>query len=216
MFLNSDKPIKVVLLPAWLCNTLDKDGLPLTYALDVHALRRILSVNDVAFYIAINNHLYEVLPESIKSTFEPALFAPDLLKSTLDYMLPDASGFYPDRSEVEDICMRVTNLVYGDYALEGNKPSVQHLLDILPHNELVPVDSGSLTLNDLNFKIYSLEDGVFGLEFSLKTNKTSSLKQTIQSYDSVLKLLVGLYGLERMASTPLFKHYVDITRVAEE
>ena len=93
---------------------------------------------------------------------------------------------------------------------------MQHLLDILPHNELVPLDKNSLSFNQLNFEMEMIEDNVFGLKFSLKNNKQSPLTQTIQSYDTVLRLLVGLYGLQTIAESSFFSEYVKITRTAEE
>lgn len=202
--------LSLVLLPTWLCNMLESRGMRATHALDLHSLRRILSVRDIAFYVAVNRFIYDSLPEAFKNTFLPVNF------NNADFTLPSKEGDYPDRQDVEDTYRRVNNIIEGDYALEENRPTMQHLLDILPHNELVPFDKNTLSFNQLNFEMEMMEDNVFGLKFSLKNNKQSPLTQTIQSYDTVLRLLVGLYGLQTIAESSFFSEYVKITRTAEE
>ena len=204
------KPKKLVIIPQWLLNTLRSNNLALTYALDIHALRRIISLNSVAFYTAVNTYLYDSLPEGIKGTFNPVQ-----LLDPLPYMMQDNAGYYPEEKDVLETARVVGNLLSGEYSINERKPTIQHVLDIMPHYELKPMAEGSLTERDLNFTMEMIEDDVFGIMFTLKDNKTSSLQQTIQSYDSVLTLLIANYGLNEVAKTAAFKTYCDLTRKIE-
>lgn len=65
--------MKIILTPDWLLRALDAAGEDYSTALNLTKLTSILSREDVAFYIYVNRHLHQLLPdggEPIINTFE--------------------------------------------------------------------------------------------------------------------------------------------------
>lgn len=201
------KPWRLVLLPKWLVTLLESNNLPIRYALDIHALSRILSLNDVSFYAAINIYLFQHMHESLKQTFIPAN-----ILDPFEYLLPEKNGQFPNADVINAGVTKITSLVNNQYSLDGYKPSGCHLLDILPHNELYDVKEKPIEVSELQFKIQSIDIDIFGVTFDLKDKKENPVKQTLASLYDSLALVSGLYDPVTVARTELFKSYARLSK----
>lgn len=205
MLTSSNASFKLVLIPSWLEEVMRTKQKSLRYCLDIHALSRILSENDVAFYVAINTYLYEHLHAAIKDTFTRA----DIL-SPFDYLLPDSTGTYPNEADVHANLDKIRGLVNGQFSLDSNKPSGYNLLDILPHNELLEIKNSPIEISSLNFQLHVLDIDLFGITFSRKDPTENSDKQTKRSLYNALNVMTGLYPFTQIAGTSLFKTFALI------
>lgn len=199
--------LKLVLIPTWLTDVMSAKQKPLRYCLDIHALSRILSENDVAFYVAINTYLYEHLNQALRNTFQPVQ-----LLSPFEYLLPDATGAYPNESDVRDGLAKITGLINGQYALTENRPSGFNLLDILPHNEILELKNSPIEIASLNFEVQMLDIDVFGITFSRKLPTENLDKQTSACLYKTLGMLTGLYPFPEVVQSGVFKAYANISR----
>jgi len=198
--------LELVILPEWLLNSLKSNNLSLANALDISSLTRILSVDDVSFYLAINRYLFEEINKPLRDTFIRVDFS-QLDKYTMS--LPD--GTRPNRESVKEKFNVIENKTLNMYSLPSYKPTLDNLLDILPYNENGGESIKSVE-GELVFELVEVRENVFGIKFKRRNNKAPMLLQTIQCYDDVLSQLDGLYGFEYISTLPLFNAFCRMSR----
>ena len=198
--------LELVILPQWLLNSLKANNLSIAHALDISSLTRILSVDDVSFYLAINMYIFDEINKPLKDTFARVNFA-ELDKYTLS--LPD--GTRPNRETVQEKYRVIENKTLNMYSLPSYKPTIDNLLDILPYNEKGEGSIKSVEA-ELVFELVEVRENVFGIMFKRRDTKAPTLAQTIQCYDDVLSQLDGLYGFEYISTLPVFNAFCRMSR----
>lgn len=203
---------KLVILPQWVKRALEANKLSLAHALDPSSLVRILSINDVAFYVAVNQYLFDKIHRPLGATFQ--LY--DLL-STSGYVMSDNHGHVSSRAEVATLYERLRNKVEEYYMEDFQDPkdiNPRHLIDILAYNELSETDDQKGAIDSYLFDFILLKDDVYGVTFKEHDVTAALGPQLIKAYNDLLRFITGIHGLESVASTEVFSEFVSLSRRA--
>lgn len=202
---------RLVIMPVWLLRSLEADGLSRAHVLDVTSLARILSVNDVAFYVALNEYLFDKMPKAIRQTF----MSLSLLNNT--HAMPDNHGNVATTEAADALCARLRRKVDEYYMAEFQDPkeiNPRHLIDKLAYHEISNNSDRVDSVDQYLFEVVLLKDDIYGITFKPHDPETALGGQLVKSYDDLLRLLQGIHGFTNVAGTEAFSEYVNLMRRA--
>ena len=202
--------LSLVIVPAWLEDALRKAGMGVERALDLSALSRISSLEDVAFYTSVNYHLFNQIPKPIKETFDSYRFFSDENKLGRTHVKADDLGNYPTDTEYKALIDKVRDKTWGDGAVRFGNPTPRQLLAVLPYTK-ESQDIPNTSLNFL-FDVFYLTDDIVGIRFYLANPKRPFNEQLYQCYDRLLAFLTSHRKFEQVATTPVFQEFVNMSR----
>lgn len=221
--MNEKIKASLLLLPQWLENAIAKSGENISIATDLTKLSRILTAEDVAFYISINK---------IFNTYgnQWSAFVSDLRES---FLLTDINSMTNDaRHQAPQSNDPINGYTIEEYLENVNKRSDAHIL----MNELgtaeslstllsayVTINRSSSTGNNYVYELVELRENVYGLRIRhLNAEEEASLIENsiedinVYCYDTVLAYLSKFYALSELAQTSLFGSFVRITSPATQ
>lgn len=201
---------RLIILPVWLKKTLEANHLGLSSSLDAVSLTRILSVNDVSFYVALNEYLFDKIHPGIHKTFMPFDFLGEG-----NTVLHDSKGGILRKEDVDAMRAKLRKKVNEYYMADFQDPkdiNPRHLIDLLAYNEISEIQGEKDSIDDYVFDIVLLKDNVYGIIFKHRDKDLPIGPQQIESYDKALDLLIGIHGFEQMAATAAFNEYVALSK----
>lgn len=204
-----EKHFKIVILPYWLEAALAANNLPITAALDLMTLSRILSFRDVCFYTALNNWAYDLLPKPIQSTF----YCINLQYDSIKYLMSNAGGNKPSVSESNLFYKRIDSNVGYHYDMinkqtkDGDK---KILLSLFPYDTVE--DAVQEVGSDYLFNIFDITDDVVGIRFTLPDKHVPYGSQLKGCYNDTLKFLTSHMRFTDVAKTSIFNEFARLGR----
>lgn len=177
---------KVVLIPHWIHETLTRHQLPISEALNFNALRRIVSANDLAGYLLLNNrHAHHVgLTDRPDSVFTDlgVVFYKTITQEHISYL---NDVLYP---------LADTDIVKND------------LID-----RLFSADSRTPQY-EVPFNIYDLSSEHQGIVINpgYFTGEAGSDQHIFDLLEAVVKALYVYAPLHEVARTPVFLRYLGL------
>jgi len=207
--------VSLVIVPAWLEAALKAGGLSIERALDLPALSRISSLDDVGFYTSINYHLFDQIPGPLAKTFRAYDFFADGRKPgecSYDrrHVKPDNKGDIISDKEFGELIRRIRSRTWNWGAVQYAEPSPKHLMAALPYTKesLDEADSTRFYL----FDVFYITDDVYGVRFVKANPNRPYGEQLYQCYDRLLNFLTLHNRFEDIAATPAFREFVTMSR----
>lgn len=221
--MNEKIKASLLLLPRWLEDAIAKSGENISIATDLTKLSRILTAEDVAFYISINKifntygNQWSSFVSDLRETF---------LLTDINSMTNDARHHAPQSNDL------INGYTIEEYLENVNKRSDAHIL----MNELgtaeslstllsvyVTINRSNPTGNNYVYELVELRENVYGLRIRhLNAEEEASLIENsiddinVYCYDTVLAYLSKFYALSELAQTSLFGSFVRITSPATQ
>jgi hypothetical protein len=190
--------MKVVLIPTWLEDALNAASKPLVTCLDAVALSSIVSNDDVAFYIDLNNRLLpELFPELAESLYGGTLYP--FFKDGVDQTVL--------RNLQDYLSKRMSDLHLEHPTL----PLYTAISFFAPQTSGNDAYHGSAK-KDYTFEAFSLSSDVIAIRVRLKNPDESSQMQDLAAYDTFFTLLSTYVPMEQFAQTTVFRKYVELSR----
>lgn len=171
--------MKIIVLPLWLEQALERSKLPLSTLNDSQKMCAILSPADVAFYIYVQNNRQLVLPEDILCSFDMSTPPLQLTAEAEE----QHRKFYVEMG-VKDIDNIMKQLV-GDSAVGNPSVSASNLL-LLPE---------------------MLDEDTIVVRVRVGAQPTNNLQRE-EFYDELCKLYQLHKGFEALTKMPMFKGYL--------
>jgi hypothetical protein len=175
---------KVILIPHWVHETLTRHHLPVCEALNFHALRRIVSANDLAGYILLNRLAHHTGISENNGAF-------------------DAMGSVFHASLTPEHTKYLYDVVYPLTEME------QFKVDLM--DRLFSPDSRSPRYEE-PFNIYDLSSDYEGVVINpgFFTGDVASFEHVFSLVEGVVKALYVYAPLHEVASTPVFLRYLGL------
>lgn len=190
--------LRMVLIPAWLEEAIKAAKVPLNTVLDTVKLSSIVSKDDVAFYIDVNNRLYPKMFQPVSQTVPPKELYPfgnrdgdQALRELQDYLTRRLENRQLEEPEIPPHAMLQHMPIHG---VEGNG-----------------VGNNS---QDYIFEVFQLDGDVLGMRVALKREDETSIGQDVRSYNAFIQQLSQYLEFETIATTPAFNEYVRLSRLA--
>lgn len=182
--------LKIVFLPRWLENPLKAAGADLSTLTDIKKLLSILSKEDVAFYLHTQDSLFQLLSQPVMSTLSAYPFYDKLRR---------CSGLSED--EIAEI-QQLMACGAGDH---GSPEEVVRAF--MGDNYCPHIDSRWVNFM-LTAEMLDHETVVVRMVKDAPTEKTDQLLGYF--YEQLLKLTYMFHPFDRVASTSLFKAYLEL------
>jgi len=199
--------LSLVIVPQWVRAAMQAKGMAMNRVLDLMALSRILSKRDVSFYISIYTRQFEKLPDPLKKTFD---YYEYLYREKDRVITEDGFGNTPSPADVQKFYREMSCLTWSRDEIGIQFPEAASLVSLLPHGA---DDSQSYDINtNLVFDIYPITETVYGISFTPADPSRPFMEQITECYDKLLGQLCGIHGLQAIADTPAFQHYVQLSR----
>ena len=202
--------IKLVIVPNWLeavmaANSLEKEAL-----VDLVALSRIMSENDICFYVAINSNMIEKIGPAIGETLQCHSLATD--NGSLTVTRQDGSR--PSPEEVKALNEKLNSKMYGFTRtnLELLYPTASSLVSVMPYRGITDDKDGASDEMFL-FELFEIRERMLGIRFTRPDTAVSYEQQLWACYDRALELLHLYVSEHDVAKTAMFKEYVKLCRV---
>lgn len=199
--------LELVIIPDFITKALEAHKWPKERALDIMSLARILSLEDVCFYIAINMYLFEQLPKAFQETFSSFNFNND------KYVMNDSGGYKPSKVDIDNYRKRVDNNVWSTItANQWEGKNKLTFLSALPHeisNELSSKEND----NEFLFDVSLIGDGLYGVCVKPADTHKSFAVQVLDCYEQTLSVLMMDNKFEEVVLTPLFAQYTKLARI---
>lgn len=211
--------LSMVAVPVWLDQALKATRTSERQILDVEAMSRITSRDDVAFYAICNNEIGVFL-----EGLHPALIAlcntlrsyPLLNPESWTNVKADNDGLYPTQEEYMKSLQRIRDRVdirmysYGDNPEQNTRASL--LKELVP--ALTYPFEGAESKNDINIlpMVFYIRDNVYGVRFMQANPKYDYIVQLHRSISEVLEILCAHHPFSEVAKLPIFAAFVDICR----
>lgn len=177
---------KVVLIPHWIHETLNRHQLPVSEALNFNALRRIVSANDMAAYVLLNRHAHHV----------------GLGEPNEQYREIDLGVAFQ-----KTIMAEHTSYLYEVVYPLADSPSVKN--DLV--DRLFSADSRTPQYEE-PFNIYDLSTEFQGVVINpgFFTGEAGSDQHVFNLLEAVVKALYVYAPLHEVASTSVFLRYLGL------
>ncbi len=209
-------PAKLLLIPSCMLEKINKEGANVEILSDAAKLSNIFTVEDVAFYISINNlfntygsqwdKLFKDLLDTFVTTDIYNMSEDNLGRESLSNSLK--GGLTPPEY-LERVKRRSDSQLVMNELVGASDLATQHKF-------LSVVTRSNNNANIYVFTLAELTENVFGL--IVKSLSAESLKDvdsvvgehlnTKAQYNSILETLSKFYQISDLSQTPLFKGYV--------
>lgn len=221
--MNEKIKASLLLLPQWLENAIAKSGENISIATDLTKLSRILTAEDVAFYISINKifNTYGNQWSEFVSDMRGSFLLTDINSMTNDARIQapqsnDLINGYTIEEYLENVNKRSdAHLLMNEL---GNAESLSTLLSMY-----VTINRSTPTGNNYVYELVELRENVYGLRIrQLNAEEEASLIENsitdinVYCYDTVLAYLSKFYALSELAQTSLFGSFVKIASPANQ
>ncbi len=200
---NPRKYWQLVIIPGFIDDVLKAHHLPIERALDIMSLSRILSVDDVSFYLSINHFLFEKLPKSFQDTFNNFEFMES------KYVMCDSGGMRPSDEDVQAFYRRVDKKVWHNSNM--NRSQDMTFLSILPKDlsdKLISDGNDNAVL----FDVFLIGDGKYGVRVKPADSQKPFNAQLLECYDRTLKVLCTDNRFTDVVVTSLFNQFIKLAR----
>lgn len=213
--------LSMVAVPVWLDAALKSAQMSQRQILDVEAMSRITSRDDVAFYSICNDQLLNMV-----TGMAPAIIAlvnsiptyPLLADRSWENVKADAMGKYPthdeykaslqrirDRQEMRNIALRSDD----DNAINEAKVRAEIERSLInPCQECTQETS----TQDVLPTLFYIRDNVYGIRFMQANPNYDYLVQLHRAISEVLETLCAHHPFSEVAKLPIFAAFVDICR----
>jgi len=196
----------LVIVPDWLDAALANKKWGAEHVLDLFGLSRILSTDDVSFYVAINTFCFEEMHAALKETFGQL----NLLDKSKQHLMNEANGQPPRLEDVDLFTKKVGDKVYGSWRVNMTMPDARSMTSVLPYMQ--QAEEISKDAAEYLFDVYYIKDGVFGVKFKLRDKSRSLSSQLLECYDKLIGTLSTFYTFEQIAMTRAFQEFVTLSR----
>lgn len=176
---------KVVLIPHWIHETLNRHQLPISEALNFNALRRIVSANDMAGYILLNRHAHHV--GVVDPKVQDLVDLPSVLYKTV--MAEHMSYLYEVVCPLSDMPQMKEDLQDRLFSPDSRTPQYEdpfNIYDVSPEFVGVVINPGFFT------------------------GEAGSDQHVFDLLEAVVKALYVYAPLHEVASTPVFLRYLGL------
>lgn len=213
--------LSMVAVPVWLDAALKSAQLSERQILDVEAMSRITSRDDVAFYSICNNQL-----SNIATGLDPAITA--LVNSLPAYpLLADASwvnvkadptGKYPTQNEYMVSLQRVRDreeMRYIALSQDDGYDAGLNRMQLEVERSLInpcPECQPGQRVQDVLPALFYIRDNVYGIRLMQANPKYDYLVQLHRAISEVLETLCAHHPFSEVAKLPIFAAFVDICR----
>lgn len=209
------KDSMVVVVPEWLQNTLSALGKPLSILFDFTELSKVLTQQDLAFYVFLNRTVFQASSTWL-TPFLDTLDFPDYIKCESSRTIRSIGSEYLSTFEKINDLVRTVPALYGKETdgpphYIGTGTTSTWPIWILAGLLNGPVKSDLLETYRTSqvFELIPIGDKRFGLKLLPADPQNTAQYQFFRSIDNSIGHLHQYYGFDDIAGTKLFRVFAD-------